>query len=196
MIFSRIKFIKGNNKESMHDCLPRNVASALKEYQKDAIKKGLLHKGCVYIADEMGLGKTLEALCIAYLFKEDWPMLVICPASVMYQWRDQILRWFYPSIQKEEIITAYTENMQLGKQHIVISSYDSVCPESFATIICDECHCLKNFKTKRFQVIYAKLENVRRIILLSGTPISKANLDDIFTQYKLFEKISQDISVS
>src|SRR6266436_8857223 len=191
MIFSRIKFIKGNNKESMHDCLPRNVASALKEYQKDAIKKGLLHKGCVYIADEMGLGKTLEALCIAYIFKDDWPMLIVCPSSVVFQWRDQILRWFYPSVQKENI-AVWEKSTILNKENIVISSYDSVgtIPKllNFFTIICDECHYLKNYKTKRFKVIYDRLESVKRIILLSGTPISQANLNDIYTQYRLFDK--------
>jgi SWI/SNF-related matrix-associated actin-dependent regulator of chromatin subfamily A-like protein 1 len=177
----------------MHNSLPSNVALALKDYQTEAIKQGLANNGCVYIADEMGLGKTLEALCIAYLYKTDWPMLVICPASVVYQWREQILRWFYPCIQKEDIITKWTESMNLSKQNIVICSYDSVCPYSFSTIICDECHYLKNYKTKRFKIIYSKFIYVRRIILLSGTPISKSNLDDIFTQYKLFDKVSTNI---
>jgi len=31
----------------------------------------------------MGVGKTIEALGIAYIYKDDWPLLIICPASLV-----------------------------------------------------------------------------------------------------------------
>jgi SWI/SNF-related matrix-associated actin-dependent regulator 1 of chromatin subfamily A len=48
---------------------------------------GVERKGCVIIADEMGLGKTVQALGIARYFKNEWPLLIICPSSVKYSWR-------------------------------------------------------------------------------------------------------------
>src|SRR6266436_2414025 len=151
----------------MHDKLPRKIADALKPYQKEAIARGLEHEGKIYIADEMGLGKTLEALCISYAFKNDWPLLIITPASVAYQWKDQILNWFYPSLQKDNILVWDGErrrNFIPTKQNIFICSYDSVSslPNiEFPSVICDECHYLKNYKTKRLTLIYNKLSKVK-----------------------------------
>jgi SNF2 family DNA or RNA helicase len=35
------------------------------------------------IADEMGLGKTVQGLALAAgMFRDEWPLLVLCPACV------------------------------------------------------------------------------------------------------------------
>lgn len=47
----------------------------------------------------MGVGKTLQALGIAYLFKNDWPLLIISPSTLRLTWRDEILKWL--PIKKE-----------------------------------------------------------------------------------------------
>jgi len=41
----------------------------------------------------MGVGKTIQALVVAYCFKQDWPLLVIAPASLKFIWKDEILKW-------------------------------------------------------------------------------------------------------
>lgn len=43
---------------------------------------GLKHKGRVLIGDEMGLGKTLQALAIASVYKDEWPILIISPSTL------------------------------------------------------------------------------------------------------------------
>ncbi len=53
-------------------------------YQLAGIEFGSLAKR-VYLGDEMGLGKTIQALAIAY-HNEWFPMFVVCPAFVKYQW--------------------------------------------------------------------------------------------------------------
>jgi SNF2 family DNA or RNA helicase len=50
----------------------------------------------------MGVGKTVQAICIAYLYKNDWPMLIVTPASLKFIWRDEILKWL-PSIRSSDI---------------------------------------------------------------------------------------------
>ena len=50
----------------------------------------------------MGLGKTLQALSIAYYYKDDWPLLIIVPSTMKYPWIDEIEKWI-PKIPPEDI---------------------------------------------------------------------------------------------
>lgn len=50
----------------------------------------------------MGLGKTLQALSIAYYYKERWPLLIIVPASLRYPWIEEIEKWF-PDVDPQKI---------------------------------------------------------------------------------------------
>ena len=40
------------------------------------------------IADDMGLGKTLQAIAVMSYYREDWPLLVVCPSSVKGVWAE------------------------------------------------------------------------------------------------------------
>jgi SWI/SNF-related matrix-associated actin-dependent regulator 1 of chromatin subfamily A len=42
----------------------------------------------------MGVGKTIQSLGLAYIYKKDWPLLIICPSSLKFNWQDEILRWY------------------------------------------------------------------------------------------------------
>jgi SNF2 family DNA or RNA helicase len=50
----------------------------------------------------MGLGKTLQALCIAYFYRNEWPLLIIVPSSLRYPWIEEMEKWF-PDILPEHI---------------------------------------------------------------------------------------------
>jgi len=50
----------------------------------------------------MGLGKTLQALCIAYHFHNDWPLLIVVPSSLRYPWIEELEKWF-PNIPPDSI---------------------------------------------------------------------------------------------
>jgi len=51
---------------------------------------------------QMGLGKTLQALCIAYYYSSDWPLLIIVPSSLRYPWIEELEKWF-PNIRPDSI---------------------------------------------------------------------------------------------
>ena len=63
------------------------------EYQLEGVSFGMEKCGRVLIADEMGLGKTLQALALAAQYREDWPVLVVCPSSLRWLWKEQALQW-------------------------------------------------------------------------------------------------------
>lgn len=43
-------------------------------------------QGRLLLADDMGLGKTVQAICIAALYRDEWPLMVVCPSSVRFTW--------------------------------------------------------------------------------------------------------------
>ena len=51
----------------------------------------------------MGVGKTIQALGIAYMYKKDWPLLILAPSSLRYTWKDEIAQWL-PSLNPSKDI--------------------------------------------------------------------------------------------
>ena len=45
------------------------------------------------IGDEMGLGKTIQAIAAASFYFSEWPLLVLCPSSLRYNWKSEIAKW-------------------------------------------------------------------------------------------------------
>jgi len=48
---------------------------------------GIQKEGRVLIADEMGLGKSIQALGVSLYYQKEWPLLIVCPASVKPAWK-------------------------------------------------------------------------------------------------------------
>lgn len=65
----------------------------LREHQKEAVQFLLSRKKCV-LADDMGLGKSVE-LSVAAIEGNFDSILIICPASLKDNWRDELL-WYVP----------------------------------------------------------------------------------------------------
>lgn len=65
----------------------------LKEHQKEAVQFLLSRKKCV-LADSMGLGKT-NSLIVAGIEGNFDSVVIICPASLKTNWRDELL-WYVP----------------------------------------------------------------------------------------------------
>ncbi|MES1919112.1 DNA excision repair protein ERCC-6-like 2 [Bonamia ostreae] len=87
------------------------MSKKLRDYQKEGIK-WLYNcysnkRGCI-LGDDMGLGKTIQiiGLSMAILNKPDKnkfgcieniknesPILIICPKSVLFQWKEEYEKW-------------------------------------------------------------------------------------------------------
>ena len=65
----------------------------LKQHQKEGIKFLLSRKKCI-LADDMGLGKS-KTLSIAAIEGNFDSIIIICPASLKTNWRDELL-WYVP----------------------------------------------------------------------------------------------------
>ena len=162
------------------DSLSGKFLQALYDFQKDGIKFGIERKGRILLADEMGVGKTVQAIGIALIYKEEWPVLIICPSSLKFVWRDEILKWI-PDINDDKI------NIQIFKSSkdyfkcgvkIYIMSYDltvkledKITEKNFKFIIADEAHYMKSPDAKRTKCLMPIIKRSKRVILITGTPI-------------------------
>lgn len=70
--------------------IPQRLWSALYPFQREGVTFGLRVAGRVLIGDEMGLGKTLQGLALACAYRQQWPCLILAPASMCLQWADEL----------------------------------------------------------------------------------------------------------
>jgi Superfamily II DNA/RNA helicases, SNF2 family len=143
-------------------------------FQQAGLKFLELTNGRAIIADDMGLGKTIEALAYLQLHPELRPAIVVCPASVKFNWRNEINQW----LSTEEIVVVINKKEDISKASIVVINYDllkkwltallAINPE---IIIFDESHMLKNSKTARTKAAIELSQDTDHIIALTGTPI-------------------------
>lgn len=137
--------------------------------------------GC--LADDMGLGKTVQTLALLkkmQLEGETRPILLICPTSVMENWRRETKR-FLPDVKvmiqhgtkrlrSEKFINA------TKKHSLVISSYALLHRDSnlyskinWAGVILDEAQNIKNPDTRQSKAAFTVPGGWR--IALTGTPV-------------------------
>ncbi|XP_019885387.1 SWI/SNF-related matrix-associated actin-dependent regulator of chromatin subfamily A-like protein 1 isoform X3 [Camponotus floridanus] len=156
--------------------IDKKLVDSLMPFQRDGICFGISKSGRCMIADDMGLGKTIQALGIAHYFQESWPLLIIVPSSVRYQWSETIYEYL-PSLPMH-----YVRHFTSGKDciedaKIIIISYDILIravnileKHIFGFVILDESHMLKSNKTIRFQAAQKICVHARHVVLLTGTP--------------------------
>src|SRR4051812_42398242 len=64
------------------------------------IRFGISRDGRLLIADEMGVGKSIQALAVAQYYSQEWPLLIVCPASVKAVWKNVCIHNFIPLLIK------------------------------------------------------------------------------------------------
>ena len=171
------------------------INADLYPYQKAGAYFSLFRKSAI-IADEMGLGKTLQAISAALLKKRylDFEKtLIICPASVKYQWAAEIEKF---TSQKAVVISGkikdreqlYTEDdafFTVVNYELVMRDFEVINAAKFDLVILDEAQRIKNFNTKTAAVMQGL--NKQHGLVLTGTPIEN-KLIDIYSIFLFLDK--------
>ena len=55
----------------------------------------------------MGLGKTIQAISVALVYRSEWPLLIIVPASLKFCWIEELEKWL-PDILPKDINLVHT----------------------------------------------------------------------------------------
>jgi SNF2 family DNA or RNA helicase len=132
-------------------------------------------KGRALLADEVGLGKTIEAGLILkeYLLRGLVKRaLILVPASLLTQWREELTRKF------DLAIPIHTRGSDWAEHPLLIASVDTaksapnrkrIAEQSFDMLIVDEAHRLRNHLTQAWKFIDAL--SLKYLLLLTATPV-------------------------
>ena len=191
--------------QSVSYAVPAVLEKTLREYQKIGYTwmrtLARYHFGGI-LADDMGLGKTLQVIALLTAFYQEkteqkaagnegsgselpLPSLIVCPASLVYNWGQEFAR-FSPGIRVLLIAgTAKERQEQLEEQmrmeasegaQVIITSYDllkrdreAYLGRTFEYEIIDEAQVIKNAKTQGAKAVKEISANVR--FALTGTPV-------------------------
>ena len=154
----------------------KGINGELYPYQKVGVEFFMANNGRAILADTMGLGKTLQAL--AYITTtEQNKSLIVCPASVKYSWEGEVEKWTNLKSLVIDSATPFTKE-QYEKHDVFIINYDILVRHGkplttfkWDCMICDEFHYVKNASAKRTKATKAIAQKIKRVLLLSGTPM-------------------------
>uniref|UniRef100_A0A8C2WR31 Zinc finger, RAN-binding domain containing 3 n=1 Tax=Cyclopterus lumpus TaxID=8103 RepID=A0A8C2WR31_CYCLU len=162
--------------------LPRKLLQRLMPFQREGVEFALSRNGRCMIADEMGLGKTVQAIAVAYAFRQEWPLLVVVPSSLKYPWIEELERWI-PELQPGDInlVENKSHTMGIGSSKVTVLGYgllttdarplvEALSRQRFAVVVVDESHYLKSRNAARTKILAPLIQGAKRAILLTGTP--------------------------
>ena len=138
------------------------LRTELLPYQMDGIAFAV-GVGRAILADEMGLGKTIQGVGVAELFAREAgikKVLVVCPASLKSQWRNEIERFSGRSVQLVGGASANRLGQYASDAFFTICNYEQVLRDildiertTWDLIVLDEGQRIKNWEAKTTRVI-------------------------------------------
>ena len=166
-----------DTKERNPNELPDKIRKSLYTFQLEGIKFGINHHCRFLLADEMGVGKTLQAISLAYIYRDSWPVLVVCPGSMKYNWKGEIQTWL--GFKDMRICIINSSRQKISKEaYFYIISYDlmrnvikKMRQMTFDFVILDEAHSIKNKDSLRAKNILPIAVRAKRLIIMTGTPL-------------------------
>jgi hypothetical protein len=156
-------------------------------YQMDGVAFAV-GAGRAILADDMGLGKTIQGIGVAEMLAREAGIkrvLVVCPASLKSQWRNEVRRFCDRDCQlvmgsAAERVAQYQNNC-----FFTVCNYEQVLRDILAIenvawdlIILDEGQRIKNWEAKTSRVIKGLKSPFA--LVLSGTPLEN-RLDELFS---------------
>ena len=220
-LFNHIKYLKSLSSQVKGSAFDYSKyispASTIKlqEFQRIGADYIFSAKKCI-LADDVGLGKTIQtilAICRGIeegLIKNS--ILIVAPASVKYQWKNEILDNIrldlFPEFKSIVIVEGSKIERQVLyklKKKIYIVNYEQflfdfkelyLLSDSIDAVILDEASMIKNAQAQRSKKIKTILNDTQFKIQLTATPIENKLHDlyslcqfldpSIFTSYKYF----------
>ncbi|MEI9970545.1 MAG: DEAD/DEAH box helicase [Ignavibacteriota bacterium] len=159
---------------------PPGFVGQLRQYQLEGLGwMGFLREfgfgGC--LADDMGVGKTAQVLATLEARRAEGkgPSLVVVPKSVMFNWREESLR-FTPNLRVLEYHGITRDATQIPLHDLVLTTYGTMLRDApalskidFDYLVLDEAQAIKNSSTASSKAV--RLLRGKHRLALSGTPV-------------------------
>ena len=174
--------------ESVEELRNALVERGLYPFQVDGVC-WLHQREHALLGDDMGLGKTVQVLCA---FSEKARAIVICPASLKFNWRDECVRW-RPDL-KPVVLSGRGSFRHPEEGEVIITNYDILpklptcsCKtkgklawiDSSHTWICEKCTKVKG---KTVHVDADPILNITGITLVADESTAVKNYKAIRSQ--------------
>ena len=165
--------------------IPVPSGLAYMPFQKAGIAFSMGKSG-VLLADEMGLGKTIQAIGIINADPSIKRVLVVCPASLKTNWRNELNKWL---VRPARVAIQNAGQPWAGSvADIIVVNYDilgkftrQLMSETWDLLVADECQYAKNPQAQRTKLLVGaqrkadreKYPGIRaaRKVAATGTPI-------------------------
>ena len=184
--------------------IPGDLYDKLFNYQQHCVgwmwDLHVKHVGGI-LGDEMGLGKTIQVIAFlsglhhSGLHKR--PTLILCPATVMVQWLQELHKWYPPFRVWLLHPTSNTLNLNFSHEEmvkkafevgdIVITTYSTFrsrrrifLNKDWGYVICDEGHKIRN-PDADITICLKQIRTVHRL-LLTGAPMQN-NLKELWSLF-------------
>jgi SWI/SNF-related matrix-associated actin-dependent regulator 1 of chromatin subfamily A len=146
--------------------------------------------GRCLIGDDMGIGKTIQAIAYCALHQDQWPVLVMCPSNVKYNWAKEVARWLPDATV--EVVNGYRGPIE--EADFTVINYDLMAKRleqldemEFGISVLDESHYVKNNKAARTKATLSIADKSDSVLCLSGTAITNRP-SEYFTTLNLLRK--------
>ncbi len=180
----------------------------LMPFQKQGVAFIEARNGRALIADEMGLGKTIEALAWLQLHPELRPVIIICPATLKWNWAKEAKKWLNnPTIN---ILSGESGQPLNQESNIIIINYDIVRNKwkgkgkkakeiewtgwvdylkniNPSVVVLDEAHAVKNDAALQTKAVKKLCKGVPHVLALTGTPATSRPIE-LYNALSLVDK--------
>jgi SNF2 family DNA or RNA helicase len=180
-----------------------------RDFQREDIEQIKAHGLRALVASAPGTGKSLVAIRSLVEYTGSLPALVICPASVIYNWTREWKKWA-PGVRAIPLVTGSEPIPKLDRGTVLILSWalldtrwEELVRLGIRSIVADEAHLARNPDALRSQALWQIVQRVPHLLLLSGTPIVNNEgelgvLKDLlgprpFMVRRLIEDVAKDI---
>ncbi|BDS07752.1 hypothetical protein NT6N_27920 [Oceaniferula spumae] len=172
--------------------LPQSLQETLRPYQKEGVDwlyRRAAGEGAALLADDMGLGKTLQTLAFMKLWQEKGTALVVCPATLLGNWRDEIAK-FVPDLNVLVMHGPKRKNYfeVMDSADVIITSYALLDRDGkhyqeidFGVVVLDEASAIRNPDTLAAKA--ARKVKAAARIAISGTPVENS-VRDLWSIYQ------------
>jgi superfamily II DNA or RNA helicase len=169
-------------------CLPALQGVEAHWYQTETVRKVLKqYRGRVLLADEVGLGKTVEAGMVLkeYMLRGMAErILILTPASLVGQWRDEMAAKFGIECATSHDAMLRSDPAGFWAQPRVIASIavarrkdqaETLANLDYDVVVVDEAHHLRDQASASYRLVN-RLQK-RFLLLLSATPVQNSLLE-------------------